>query len=234
MFNTSIVVMEDQPEILKVYVDTLSKIKNSVITSFNNPLEGLNYTIRNKPDIIVTDNLMPYVDGLYVAKKIREVYNPKIILASVITADIVKSHKLSNFDKYLKKPFDPIELLKIVIDMTDDINNRKTIILYKVTSGVLAGINCVGKDRLFINNVVKTLMYDTDKPPEDSIYTILSNQLEKDKSTIRRNINKVVEKTYEPSLFERILGFKQRPKNREFVDALLEKINEQAKNERWD
>lgn len=233
MLNTSILLIEDQHEVLNMYVEILSKIKNTTIASFENPLDGIEYAIRDKPDIVITDNMMPYVDGFYVAQKIREVYSPKIILASAISSRILPKQNTTCFDKHFKKPFDPLSLISELETIIEEINKKKIAILNRTTSGFLEGINIVGKDRLFIENVVKTIMYDTDKPAEDSVYAILVQELNKDESTIRRNINKVVEKTYEPTLFEKIMGLNKKPKNVEFINTLIKKINENAKKEKW-
>lgn len=233
MFTTSIVVIEDQTEMLEIYTEALSIIKDIIITSFNNPIKAINYSIENKPDIIITDNMMPYADGLYVAEKIKEVYAPKIILTSAVTRHAFKYEQISNFDKYIQKPFDIFDLLKLVEELIKDVNNDKKNLLDKIASGLLGDINIIGKDRIFIESVIKNLMYDTDKPADNSIYSILSEKMEKDESTIRRNISKTINNAYEPSIFEKI-GFKRRPKNKEFINKLLERINEKAKNERWD
>lgn len=230
MFNTSIAVIEDQIEMLEIYKEILSKIENSIIATFSNPLQGLDYALKNKPDIVITDNFMPYVDGVYVAGAIKEVYNPKIILASSMSA---RGNKFLNFDRHIQKPFDILELLNLVKILVDEVNNTKSMILDRTMNGMLGDINLVGKDRLFIESAIKTLMYDSDRMSENSIYTILSERMEKDESTIRRNINKTIDKVYEPSLFEKI-GFARKPKNKEFIDQMMKKINEKAKNERWD
>lgn len=230
MFNTSIVVIDDNKDILSVYVELLANVKDTVVQGFSDPREALQYALMNKPDIVLTDNMMPYADGIYVAEKIREIYNPKLILASAVSTKYSNS---ANFDQLFKKPFNIDELLASIHTFIEEINQEKLRILDSVTNGLLGDINIIGKDKIFIENVVRTLMYDSDKPKENSIYNVLSEKLEKDQSTIRRNINKTIERSYEPNLFERI-GFSKKPKNKEFIDKLLEKINENAKIKRWD
>jgi DNA-binding NarL/FixJ family response regulator len=73
---------------------------------------------QNQPDLVISDLMMPQVDGYQFLKQMRE--DPKFVAMPVIflTARGMKSDRITGYqagcDAYLSKPFDPEELIAIV------------------------------------------------------------------------------------------------------------------------
>lgn len=70
------------------------------------------------PDVVISDIAMPYVNGLTLAKEIRNVMGKHPLLIA-LTGQYTKSSDktvahMSGFDHYLTKPADPTTLLKLV------------------------------------------------------------------------------------------------------------------------
>jgi DNA-binding response OmpR family regulator len=88
--NKKILVVEDDPIINKTYADELRDQKFNVFTAINGK-NGLEMALREKPDIILLDIIMPVMDGLTMMDKLREegVYGKKvpIILLTNLSAD---------------------------------------------------------------------------------------------------------------------------------------------------
>ena len=73
---------------------------------------------RDPPELVITDLMMPQVDGYQFLKQMRD--DPRFVAMPVIflTARGMKSDRISGYqagcDAYLPKPFDPEELIAIV------------------------------------------------------------------------------------------------------------------------
>ena len=77
--NEKILIVEDEEVINKIYTDELRDQGFSVITA-SNGLEGLELALREKPDLILLDILMPKMDGLTMMDTLREknLYGKKV------------------------------------------------------------------------------------------------------------------------------------------------------------
>ena len=111
----TILVIDDESLITNYLSDLLSDEGYKVI-SFNDSVKGLNYFTENKNeiDIIITDQTMPKLTGLELAKKILKAgHEIPIILCtgySHFASDSVNTH--NGIDVFLDKPFDDNLLLQ--------------------------------------------------------------------------------------------------------------------------
>jgi two-component system response regulator MprA len=107
-----VLIIDDDPKLLKMLKRTLSYEGLEVITA-SNGLEALPLVSSELPQLIVLDWLMPKMDGLSFLEKLRESDNKTMIL--MLTArDAVENRVLgleSGADDYLVKPFAPSELV---------------------------------------------------------------------------------------------------------------------------
>lgn len=69
--KTKILIVEDEPVINKLYTEELLARGFSILTATNGR-DGLELAIREKPDLILLDILMPIMDGLTMMDKLRE------------------------------------------------------------------------------------------------------------------------------------------------------------------
>ena len=73
---------------------------------------------QNQPDLVISDLMMPQVDGYQFLQQLRE--DPRFVALPVVflTARGMKSDRITGYqagcDAYLSKPFDPEELIAIV------------------------------------------------------------------------------------------------------------------------
>ena len=67
----TILIVEDEPTLLKVYAEELGDEKFRVLKATNGQ-QGLELALREKPDLILLDILMPIMDGLTMMDKLRE------------------------------------------------------------------------------------------------------------------------------------------------------------------
>lgn len=105
--KASVLVVEDNPEMNEFIVNTLSSEFN-VITA-NNGVDGLQKAFEHKPDLIVSDVMMPCMSGDHMVHEIRrkaEFNDTPIILVTAKSDDDLRLKLLrEGAQDYVKKPF---------------------------------------------------------------------------------------------------------------------------------
>ena len=109
-----VLVVDDDPVILKLLQVNFEMEGFSVLTA-GDGVEGLSAAREERPDVIVTDVMMPRMNGieLVTALEADEVTRaiPVILLsARAQAADIVHGLE-AGADDYITKPFEPLELV---------------------------------------------------------------------------------------------------------------------------
>jgi two-component system alkaline phosphatase synthesis response regulator PhoP/two-component system response regulator VicR len=112
-----ILVAEDDQNILRQIVFNLESSDYEVITATTG-VEAMRLLMGNKPDLLITDIMMPEMDGYELVSTLRrdEVLSdlPVIMLTAKTLDDDVAQGYGSGTDLYLTKPFNPVELLSFV------------------------------------------------------------------------------------------------------------------------
>tara|TARA_B100001063_G_scaffold145407_1_gene135744 strand:+ start:24 stop:722 length:699 start_codon:yes stop_codon:yes gene_type:complete len=123
--NKKILLVEDDPNFGRILKDYLT-INNYEVSLAVNGIEGLEKFNRSEFDLCILDIMMPFKDGLTLAREIKEVNDstPLIFLtAKNLKNDVLKGYKIGA-DDYLTKPFDS----EILLAKIKSILNRKPII----------------------------------------------------------------------------------------------------------
>lgn len=109
MYN--ILVCDDDKEIVEAIEIYLSKEGYNILKAYNGE-EALKILKSNEIHLIILDIMMPKVNGIQVANKIREDKGIPIIMLSAKSEDYDKINGLnSGADDYVTKPFNPLELI---------------------------------------------------------------------------------------------------------------------------
>ncbi|PYP39868.1 MAG: DNA-binding response regulator [Gemmatimonadetes bacterium] len=108
---TTVLIVEDEPKIAQVARDYLQAAGCTVVTAVDGR-SGLQAAARSRPDLVVLDLRLPDIDGLDVARRLRQGGPVPIIM---LTARGEESDKLVGLelgaDDYITKPFSPKELV---------------------------------------------------------------------------------------------------------------------------
>ncbi len=115
MEKERILVIDDEANICNMIKETLEE-EGFVVNCFQNPLLGLEAASKNHPDLIITDLVMPELDGLKLIKRVKAI-NPEInILMITAHASLESAIEAirSGANDYLVKPFKISELLDAV------------------------------------------------------------------------------------------------------------------------
>ena len=123
--NKRILLVEDDPNFGRILKDSFSFLYYVVSLAVNG-IEGFEKFNRSEFDLCILDIMMPFKDGLTLAREIKEVNDstPLIFLtAKNLKDDVLKGYKIGA-DDYLTKPFDS----EILLAKIKSILNRKPII----------------------------------------------------------------------------------------------------------
>ena len=107
-----LLLVEDETDLAGIISDTLSE-KGFEVRCAGNGADGLRAVTDFRPEIVVTDIMMPVKDGFSLAKDIRKLDSRIPILfltAKTLEADRLKGFQMGG-DDYLTKPFSMDELL---------------------------------------------------------------------------------------------------------------------------
>ncbi|HEY4325915.1 MAG TPA: response regulator transcription factor [Mucilaginibacter sp.] len=107
-----ILVAEDDQLMLKMLEFRLKKDGHEVIVT-RDGREAVAKLLEFKPDLVITDIMMPYISGLEVVGAVKKQYptgTPVIILSGMGQENVVLEAFQLGADDYITKPFSPNEL----------------------------------------------------------------------------------------------------------------------------
>lgn len=111
-----ILVVEDEDEIREYIKDELSSEYR--VTVSENGKEALDLILTEKPDLIISDVMMPEMDGITLSRKVKQNININHIPIILLTAKSTPENKIEGLDigadAYVSKPFNT-ELLKSTV-----------------------------------------------------------------------------------------------------------------------
>lgn len=110
----SVVIVDDDNDILELLNYFFSKFENITIKTFDNPITAFGYIKKNKTDLVVSDITMPGIDGIELLQKVKGLKNPPkmVMISANSTLDrVLKSHRYEA-DDYITKPMNMGKLRK--------------------------------------------------------------------------------------------------------------------------
>ncbi len=112
-----ILVCDDERHIVRLIQVNLEKQGYNIVTAYDGK-EGLEKIKAEKPDLVVLDVMMPYMDGFEVLKNLRREPSTEMLPVIMLTAkaqdkDVFEGYSYGA-DMYLTKPFNPVELVSFV------------------------------------------------------------------------------------------------------------------------
>jgi len=121
--NLSILVVEDS-KTQRIFLAEYLKQYTKKIYVASNGKEGLDIFNIYRPDIILTDAIMPVMDGIELAKEIKQVSNstPVLLITSLDSSIISKAIEVG-IDEYIPKPIDTKMLSKMLSKTSTSVNN---------------------------------------------------------------------------------------------------------------
>ncbi|WP_159789968.1 response regulator transcription factor [Sodalinema gerasimenkoae] len=115
--SDKLLLVDDEPGLREAVQAYLSQSGFTVDVATNGQ-EGWERLQQDIPDLVVTDIMMPEVDGYQLLKQMREDPRLKSIPVVFLTARGMTSDRIQGYqarcDAYISKPFDPDELVAVV------------------------------------------------------------------------------------------------------------------------
>ncbi len=112
-----ILAVDDEKAIVRLVQVNLEREGYEVVTAYDGR-EALEKVASERPDLIVLDVMMPYMDGFEVLQQLKKEPDTREIPVIMLTAkaqdaDVFRGWQ-SGVDCYLTKPFNPMELKAFV------------------------------------------------------------------------------------------------------------------------
>jgi putative two-component system response regulator len=133
-----IVVVDDVQANLELIVSLLER-DGYIVYSGSNGAEGLDLVLREAPDVVLTDVVMPAMNGFELCRRIKDNPETRLIPVVLVTGLAEREDRLEGIaagaDDFLSKPFDAHELRARVRSLvrlkrfTDDLDSADSVIL---------------------------------------------------------------------------------------------------------
>lgn len=108
----SILIVEDDPILLNT-IGAMLSLRGYLTTLAKNGKEAIEKIANHKYDLILTDLMLPYLNGLEVISHLKqeEEKTPVIIISSSHSEESIMDGFSIGADDYIRKPFTPSELI---------------------------------------------------------------------------------------------------------------------------
>jgi DNA-binding response OmpR family regulator len=110
----TVLVVDDDPVILRL-LEVNFEMEGFVVHTATDGLEGLERAKASPPDVIVSDVMMPRMNGLELVRGLKAdpttASIPVILLSAKAQASDVRDGMDAGADDYVTKPFEPLDLV---------------------------------------------------------------------------------------------------------------------------
>jgi DNA-binding response OmpR family regulator len=167
MHKLTLLYAEDDPQSRKNYAFVLEEYFSKVYIA-EDGREALDIYHDKKPDVLLLDISMPFMDGLEVAKAVREENKEIPIIMLTAHSEQTKLMRAVNLklEEYLLKPINDGNLRKVILKVINEIQNRDIILL---------------KEKLEWNKTNSNLLYEEESikltKKEKKLMTLLINSI---------------------------------------------------------
>ena len=151
-----ILLVDDEPDILEIIGYSLNKEGFTVVTAENGKV-AIEVAIKENPDLIILDVMMPELDGMETCIQMRSIPSLKNTLIAFLTARGEDYSQIAGFeagaDDYITKPIKP----KVLVSKIKAILRRNTVIETETLTTEAGGIfidkerHSITKDGIEIN-----------------------------------------------------------------------------------
>ena len=120
--SAQLLLVDDEPGLREAVKDYLQESGFTVQVA-SNAREGWELMQQNTPDLVISDIMMPQVNGYQFLKQLRDDPRFKALPVVFLTAKGMTTDRIQGYqarvDAYLPKPFDPDELVAIVENLLE-------------------------------------------------------------------------------------------------------------------
>ena len=119
----SALIVEDRADDNDMMVKIFSQFFDKIFTAKDGE-EGIKSYIKNGPDVVITDLIMPHIDGIFMIEEIQNIKQDQLIIVISASDDIDKIAQTvsMNITSFVQKP---IELSKLTDALSNVVNKMK-------------------------------------------------------------------------------------------------------------
>ncbi|MGA1264843.1 MAG: response regulator transcription factor [Prochlorothrix sp.] len=209
MTTARVLLVDDEPGI-RESVQAYLQDDGFVVDVASDAQEGWDKLQQVRPDLVITDVMMPRVDGYQFLQQMRGDDRFKALPVVFLTARGMTSDRIQGYqagcDAYLSKPFDPDELVTIVQNLL----TRRAVVVSELQSGETTDINTMARQIEEIRNLLvqrpSMVQHATPvkidlTPREQSVLNLvakglMNKEIAKELDTSVRNVEKYVSRLF--------------------------------------
>ena len=163
-----LLIVEDNSDMRKYIRSILSSEYN--VLEAPNGVVGLEITNRYLPDLIISDIMMPEMDGMEFCKRVKTSFTTSHIPVMLLTAKSSTDTQIESFhhgaDAFLVKPFDE-DLLKAVIQNLSDKRKRVQLNFAEKMDAEVLNFDDESLDKKFMDKALKVIKENYTNPEFD-------------------------------------------------------------------
>ncbi len=152
---STLLIVDDNPDIIYFLRETFNKTYNLLTAS--NGKTGLDKALQYIPDLIISDIMMPEIDGLEFCKKIKtdiRTSHIPVVLLTARTSEVFHSEGLeTGADDYINKPFNE-KILRLRVNNLIESRKRLRERFSKEANLSPSDISITGPDKEFLEKVI--------------------------------------------------------------------------------
>ena len=170
-----ILIVEDNLQILKYLQENLSEDYH-ISTSFNG-WEALEVMEQSQPDLVITDIMMPVMDGITLTRKLKESFDTSHIPVIMLTAKSAMEDQIegigSGAEAYILKPFNMMYVRTVISNLI----KQRSILHSKYIQNKVSDnseFKITTKDEKFLEDISRLIM-ENYQDPEFNIEKLVDN-----------------------------------------------------------
>jgi len=184
-----VLVVDDNDEILN-YLSVLIKEEGYEVIQASNGVDALEIANEQHPDLIVSDIMMPEMDGITLCSTLKNDMNTSHIPVILLTARTSTVYEVSGLetgaDDYIKKPFHPAVVKTRINGLLDNRRKVREYFVNKLRFEPSQKIDAIGAEEKFIQEAI-TIIEEHIHDAEFGIENLMDS-LAMSKSTLYRKL----------------------------------------------
>ena len=187
----TLLIVEDNSD-MRAFIKSILESKFNIIEASNGE-SGLNKTFKHMPDFIITDLMMPVMDGVELCRKLKNNFQTSHIPVLMLTAKSSTDAHIEGYkagaDEYITKPFDAELLITRITNMIEGRNRLHK--AFELSLDVRAlNIHEESKDHIFLDKLMTVMSENYQNATFD--VTELSEKMHLSKSLLHKKLQSLV------------------------------------------
>ena len=127
-----ILIVDDEDYVRDLLVRNIqnSGLEVDVVAVAGDGEEGLREALQNKPDIVITDIAMPFMNGLELIRMLQDagLYSKNVVISGYDEFDYAKQAISLGVKDYLLKPFLPRDMIDVLTKVIQELDSQKVLL----------------------------------------------------------------------------------------------------------